>query len=93
MLLGERVEVGVLAVELTEAGKADPVLGALPPVVDTLQWHGDTFDLPVGAVRLASSPEYPNQAFRYGSSAYGIQFHVEVSARMAEQWAHVPQPR
>jgi GMP synthase (glutamine-hydrolysing) len=86
---GPEPEVGVLAVELTEAARSDPVFGVLPPTVDTLQWHGDTFDLPGGAVRLAGSVPYPNQAFRYGA-AYGVQFHLEVSAAMAREWAEIP---
>ena len=56
----------------------------------TLQWHGDTFDLPDGAVRLAGSPAYANQAFRF-ERAYGVQFHLEVSAEMAREWAEVPE--
>ena len=56
----------------------------------TLQWHGDTFDLPDGAVRLARSPAYENQAFRVGR-AYGVQFHLEVSPEMAREWAEVPE--
>jgi GMP synthase-like glutamine amidotransferase len=87
---GPAPEVGVLAVELTEAGLDDPVLGALPPSIDTLQWHGDTFDLPDGAVLLASSPAYPHQAFRVGRAAYAVQFHVEVTEAMGEEWAGVP---
>jgi GMP synthase-like glutamine amidotransferase len=42
-------------------------------------------------VRLASSPAYPNQAFRFGHAAYGVQFHLEVSAEMAREWAVVPE--
>jgi GMP synthase (glutamine-hydrolysing) len=87
---GESPEVGILPVELTDAGRVDPVIGSLDGQILTLQWHGDTFDVPVDAVRLAGSDAYPNQAFRYGSSAYGIQFHIEVSAEMAEEWARVP---
>jgi GMP synthase (glutamine-hydrolysing) len=87
---GPEPEVGVLPVELTPEGLADPVFAALPPVVPALQWHGDTFDLPEGAVRLAGSPAYPNQAFRVGN-AYGVQFHLEVSAAMADEWADVPE--
>jgi GMP synthase-like glutamine amidotransferase len=55
-----------------------------------LQWHGDTFDLPDGAVRLAGSPAYPNQAFRF-ENAYGVQFHLEVSSEMAREWLDVPE--
>ena len=87
---GPAPEVGVLAVELTAAGRDDPVLGALPPRIDTLQWHGDTFDLPEGGVRLASSPAYANQAYRVGRLAYAVQFHVEVTEAMGEEWAEVP---
>ena len=87
---GEDPEVGVLAVELTEEGRRDPVFAALPPAFPTLQWHGDTFDLPDGAVRLAGSPAYPNQAFRF-ENAYGVQFHLEVSSEMAREWLDVPE--
>jgi GMP synthase (glutamine-hydrolysing) len=87
---GEEPEVGVLAVELTEEGRRDPVFAALPPAFPTLQWHGDTFDLPDGAVRLAGSPAYLNQAFRF-ENAYGVQFHLEVSSEMAREWLDVPE--
>ena len=87
---GSDPEVGLLPVELTAEGRADPVLGGLAHGIATLQWHGDTFDLPDGAVRLASSPAYANQAFRHGR-AYGVQFHLEVSAEMAREWAEVPE--
>jgi hypothetical protein len=66
------------------------VFEGLPREVLTLQWHGDTFDLPDGAVALAGSPAYPNQAFRWGERAYGVQFHLEVSTEMAKEWATVP---
>jgi GMP synthase-like glutamine amidotransferase len=88
---GPAPEVGVLPVELTAEGLDDPVFAGLPPVLPTLQWHGDTFDLPEGAVRLAGSPAYPNQAFRFGPTAYGVQFHVEVSPELAREWAAVPE--
>ena len=87
---GDVPEVGVLPVTLTEEGRADPVMGGLPAELPTLQWHGDTFDLPDGAVLLAGSPAYPNQAFRYGRAAYGVQFHLEVKDEMAREWAEVP---
>ena len=87
---GEVPEVGVLPVTLTEEGRADPVMGGLPAELPTLQWHGDTFDLPDGAMLLAGSPAYPNQAFRYGRAAYGVQFHLEVKDEMAREWAEVP---
>lgn len=48
-------------------------------------WHGDTFDLPQGATRLAHSEIYPNQAFQY-QSAIGLQFHLEVNEQMVNLW-------
>jgi GMP synthase (glutamine-hydrolysing) len=87
---GETPEVGVLDVDLTAAGRDDPVLGALPSSFPTLQWHSDSFELPPGAVGLAASPAYKNQAFRVGASAYAVQFHLEVTGEMAAEWARVP---
>ncbi len=87
---GAAPEVGLLPVTLTEEGRADPVTGSLPPEVVTLQWHGDTFDLPDGVTLLASSRDYANQAFRF-RDAYGVQFHLEVSPSMAEEWSQVPE--
>jgi GMP synthase-like glutamine amidotransferase len=86
---GEVPEVGLLPVEITAEGRSDPVFADAPDDLVTLQWHGDTFDLPDGAVRLAGSPAYPNQAFRF-AHAYGVQFHLEVSPEMAREWADVP---
>ena len=87
---GPEPEVGLLPVELTAAGRDDPLLGSLPTDLVTLQWHGDTFDLPEGATLLASSPAYENQAFRV-QRAYGVQFHLEISNEMAREWADVPE--
>jgi GMP synthase (glutamine-hydrolysing) len=86
---GERPEVGLLPVELTPAASSDPVFSESPSSFPTLQWHGDTFELPEGSTLLASSPAYPNQAFRIGRS-YGLQFHVEVSPELAAEWGEVP---
>lgn len=82
-------EVGIGEVYVTGAAAADPVFDGVPARFPTLQWHGDTFDLPAGAVLLASSDAYVHQAFAYGRS-YGLQFHVEVSPALAEEWAEVP---
>ena len=87
---GAVAEVGVLPVELTTEGRADPLLADLPATLHGLQWHGDTFDLPDGAVRLMSSPAYANQAFRWGSVAYGVQFHLEIDEALAVEWAEIP---
>ena len=87
---GPSPEVGILPVSLTLDGLTDPVFAGLPRELLTLQWHGDTFDMPHGAVRLAGSPAYPNQAFRV-RRAYGVQFHLEVSPQMAREWASAPE--
>lgn len=87
---GPAPEVGILPVRLTDAARDDPVFEGLPAEFLTLQWHGDTFDLPHGAVTLAGSPAYANQAFRWGERAYGVQFHLEVDSELAREWAAVP---
>ena len=87
---GPAPEVGVLPVHATAAAADDPVFSGLAWPRPTLQWHQDTFDLPDGAVLLATSPAYPHQAFRVGPHAYGVQFHLEVDAAMADEWATVP---
>lgn len=87
---GPAPEVGVLEVELTAAGREDPVVGALPARFVTLQWHSDTFELPDDAVLLAFSAAYPHQAFRVGAATYAVQFHLEVTDAMAADWGQVP---
>ena len=87
---GAKPEIGTMPVYLTAEAQRDAVFSVVPSKFLTFQWHGETFDLPEGAVLLASSPAYPNQAFRWKEAAYGLQFHLEVSADMAEQWSQVP---
>ncbi len=87
---GRRPEVGVRQVGPTADARHDPVFRGLHGPVPALQWHADTFDLPSGAVLLASSAEYPHQAFRV-ARGYGIQFHVEVTAGLAAQWTEIPE--
>ena len=88
---GTVLEVGVGEVTLTVEGRNDRVLGPEGTRLPVVHWHGDTFDLPEGAVPLASSARYTNQAFRIGSCAYALQFHLEVDEQMASAWApHLP---
>jgi GMP synthase (glutamine-hydrolysing) len=87
---GEVPEVGVLPLELTAAARSDPVFSVVQPGVRVLQWHGDTFELPPGAVHLARSARYEHQAFRYGARAYAVQFHLEVTKAMFEEWSDIP---
>lgn len=77
-------EIGWLEVELTPEGRADPVLGALPARTRAFQWHSYTFGIPEGGEELARSPVC-SEAFRVGS-AWGIQFHAEVTLPMARAW-------
>ena len=84
---GPGPEIGLGRVTLTDEGRLDPVLGPEGAGLAVVHWHGDTFALPAGAVRLASSDRYANQAFRYGALAYGFQFHLEVDDAMADAWA------
>ena len=77
-------ELGWGELTLTEDGKASP-LGVLDGL-RVLNWHGDTFDLPAGATRLASTPITPNQAFTYGPKVLALQFHVELPERDLERW-------
>jgi GMP synthase (glutamine-hydrolysing) len=83
-------EVGLLPVELTAEGREHPLFAGIDEPLVTLQWHGDTFDLPEGATLLASSPAARHQAFQTGEAGYGVQFHMEVTAEMARDWAKVP---
>jgi GMP synthase (glutamine-hydrolysing) len=86
---GETAEVGVSAVTLTAAADTDPVFAGMPSPMSVLQWHGDTFDLPNGAVLLATGDVYVNQAFCLGRS-YGLQFHLETPLELAEEWLEIP---
>jgi len=87
---GSRKEIGWYEVTLSSEGMSDPLLStlALPDrnAAQVFQWHGDTFDLPAGSVRLASSDLYANQAFRYGDRVYGLQFHIEVTPAIVRDW-------
>lgn len=80
-------EIGVYHVELMDPGARDPIFAGVPARAPVFQWHGDTFDLPAGAVLLATSPACRHQAFRYGQRAYGFQFHWEVDEAMVDAWA------
>lgn len=78
-------EIGWYPLELLPTAADDPLFAQSGTTV-AFQWHGDTFDLPRDAVLLASGPSCRNQAFRYGSTAYGLQFHIEMTAPMIDDW-------
>jgi GMP synthase (glutamine-hydrolysing) len=79
-------EIGWTSISITPHGQVDSLLGYLPESATVFQWHSDGFDLPAGAIRLASSTHYSTQAFRVGKIIYGLQFHLEVTPRMIERW-------
>jgi GMP synthase (glutamine-hydrolysing) len=83
-------EIGWYDVELTPAGRNDPVLGGFQSRQRVFQWHEDGISLPSDAQHLASSPASHVQAFRYGEHAYGLQFHLEVDASLIERWLALP---
>ena len=88
---GHEPEIGFGSVELTAAARRDPVFASAPQSLSVFHWHGDTFTLPEDVVLLASSPKYVHQAFRFGSRAYGFQFHVEPDADTWAAWRdHLP---
>ena len=86
----EEREIGWYPLEVTAGAEADPVFGHFEELDHVFQWHSDTFDLPRGSVRLASTATCANQAFRYGENVYGLQFHLEVDEPMIERWLSVP---
>ncbi len=86
---GQQPELGVMPVELTAAAASDPVFATAPPTFATLQWHGDTYELPVGAVQLARSRLFEQQAFVVGN-AYALQFHLEVTHALGARWMQIP---
>jgi GMP synthase-like glutamine amidotransferase len=83
---GPGSEVGWGEVDLTARGLKDPLFAGVETPVPVLHWHGDTYDLPRGAVHLASSDLYVQQAFRVEPHAYGFQFHLEVDEDMVHEW-------
>jgi GMP synthase (glutamine-hydrolysing) len=79
-------EVGWGAVHFTRTPSEEPVLAGLDPAEIVLHWHGDTYDLPAGAVLLASTLECEHQMFRLGRRQFGLQFHIELEGPDVERW-------
>ena len=90
-VLGARVyqgpykEIGWYPISLTDEAKHAPVFASLPPEFMVFHWHGDTFDLPPGATRLAYSDACRNQAFVYKEKVLGLQFHLETTRESAQR--------
>jgi GMP synthase-like glutamine amidotransferase len=81
-------EVGTRLVAKRDAAAHDPLFAPLPLTPDVIQFHRDEIhQLPPGATLLASSPRHAHQAFRVGTAAYGLQFHIETSPATVLSWA------
>jgi GMP synthase (glutamine-hydrolysing) len=78
-------EIGVYPVELTEAGKVDPLFKKFSHFFETMHWHSDMPGLPHDAKLLAKSEGCPRQAFSYGDRIYGFQFHFELTPTLVEE--------
>jgi GMP synthase (glutamine-hydrolysing) len=86
----EQHEIGWYDLATTDAGRRDPVLGVLGEGAPVFQWHGRSYALPAGAEHLARTDTCEQQAFRWGVSAYGFQFHLEADAELIERWLSLP---
>jgi GMP synthase (glutamine-hydrolysing) len=84
-------EIGWVDVSPTDAGRADPLFSHFERQEKIFQWHSDTFTLPPGATHLVSSALCAHQAFSYGESVYGLQFHLEADGALIERWLRTPQ--
>jgi GMP synthase (glutamine-hydrolysing) len=80
----ETAEIGWFPVTLTAPGWQSPVFGRLPEEFTALHWHGDTFEMPPGAVHVAESAACANQGFQWGATVFGLQFHLECTAEELE---------
>ncbi|WP_150305412.1 type 1 glutamine amidotransferase [Pseudomonas saliphila] len=79
---GAEREIGWYPVQGLQHGK--PECFQLPDELNVLHWHGETFDLPAGATRLASNAVFENQAFQLGDRVIGLQFHLEATAALVD---------
>jgi len=79
-------EFGFNALHPAPGAADDPLMSVFEDGAQVFHWHEDTFDLPEGATLLATGDHIPMQAFRYGDTAWGLQFHVEVDRAEIELW-------
>jgi GMP synthase-like glutamine amidotransferase len=85
-------EIGLSEVVLTKAGQQDPLFAGFAARVETFQWHGaEVSRLPDGAAILATNSLCRVQAFRCGAHAYGLQYHVEITASTIAEWSDIPE--
>jgi GMP synthase-like glutamine amidotransferase len=76
---GPEKEIGWFPVRRVEIPAGSDAFSGFPEEFTPLHWHGETFDLAEGAVRLAETDPVPNQAFQIGRRAIGLQFHLEAT--------------
>lgn len=85
-------EIGVMDVQLTEAGASGVLFDGLPETFDCLQWHSaEVTALPEGAQVLATSPDCAVQALKWQTRAFSMQFHVEIEADTVQNWNNIPE--
>lgn len=90
-VLGARIyknthkEIGWFPIQLTNRETNSLIVKSFPSEIEVFHWHGDTFDLPQGAIQVAKSAVCENQAFIYGDHVVALQFHLETTRRNAEQ--------
>jgi GMP synthase (glutamine-hydrolysing) len=82
---GQEKEIGWYPITMTPEAKNSSVFAAIPQSINVFHWHGDTFDLPSDAVRLAYSEACANQAFIYADKVLGLQFHLESTKESVHQ--------
>jgi GMP synthase-like glutamine amidotransferase len=86
-------ELGPGLVAKRDVAEQDPLWAPVPMAPDVVQWHVDEItELPLGATLLAASTRYPHQAYRLGTRAWGVQFHVECDTAMVEDWVAADAP-
>jgi GMP synthase (glutamine-hydrolysing) len=85
---GRHKEIGWFPVFKSEDAERSNIFRGFPPEIEVFHWHGDTFNLPSGCIRIAESTVCQNQAFIYDERVVGLQFHLEVTKRGAEQLIH-----
>ena len=86
----DQSEIGWYDLHMSNEGRGDPVLGAAGERLRVFQWHSYSYELPRDATHLARTETCEQQAFRWGSSAYGFQFHLEADAAVIERWLGLP---
>ncbi|MCA9407997.1 MAG: type 1 glutamine amidotransferase [Candidatus Omnitrophica bacterium] len=79
-------EIGFYDIKVVHGGGKDCLFNGLPDKINVFHWHEDMFIIPKNGVLLAESKGCPNQAFKIGKNAYGLQFHVEITDGSICEW-------